>query len=119
MAPTLFKKAKRKNITVHKALQESKWISHILPILTAEEIQEYIKLWETVQQIVLDPDREDTIVWRWTADGEYTTKSAYHIQFEGTFNRLKIMPIWRAKTEPKCIFLHGRCFTIRSSWPTI
>jgi hypothetical protein len=126
MAPTLFKKAKRKNITVHKALQESKWISHILPIQTAEEIQEYIKLWETVQQIVLDPDREDTIVWRWTADGEYTTKSAYHIQFEGTFNRLKIMPIWKAKAEPKCKFftwtlLHKKILTannlMKRHWP--
>jgi hypothetical protein len=40
LAPTLFRKAKRKNITVQKALQDNKWISHILPILTAEEIHE-------------------------------------------------------------------------------
>jgi hypothetical protein len=75
---------------------------------------------------VLDPDREDTIVWRWTADGEYTTKSAYHIQFEGTFNRLKIMPIWKAKAEPKCKFftwtlLHKKILTannlMKRHWP--
>jgi hypothetical protein len=29
-------------------------------------------------------------------DGEYTTKSAYRIQFEGTFSKLKLMPIWKA-----------------------
>ena len=104
MAPTLFTKAKRKNITVQKALQDNKWISHILPILTAGEILEYVQLWETVQHIELDADREDNIVWRWTAEGEYTTKSAYRIQFEGTFSKLKIMPIWKAKAEPQCKF---------------
>jgi len=62
LAPTLFTKAKRKNITVQKALQDNKWISHILPILTAGEILEYVQLWETVQHIELDADREDNIV---------------------------------------------------------
>jgi len=85
-------------------LQDNKWISHILPILTAGEIHEYVQLWETVQHIELDVDREDNIVWRWTAEEEYTTKSAYRIQFEGTFSKLKIMPIWKAKAEPKCKF---------------
>ena len=40
----------------------------------------------------------------WTADREYTTKSAYRVQFEGTFSKLKIMPIWKAVTEPKYRF---------------
>jgi hypothetical protein len=62
LAPTLFRKAKRKNITVQKALQDNKWISHILPILTAEEIHEYVQLWQTIQHIELDADREDNIV---------------------------------------------------------
>jgi hypothetical protein len=30
------------------------------------------------------------------------TQSAYQIQFEGTFSKIKIMPIWKAKAEPKC-----------------
>jgi hypothetical protein len=55
-------------------------------------------------QIQLDVDREDTITWRWTTDGEYTTKSAYCIQFEGTFSKLKLTPIWKAKAKPKCRF---------------
>jgi len=32
VAPTLFKKAKRKQITVQKALQNNKWIAHITPV---------------------------------------------------------------------------------------
>jgi hypothetical protein len=63
-APTLFKKAKRKNVTVQKAIQDNKWISHITPILTTAEIQEYVRLWEAVQQVQLDASREDNIIWR-------------------------------------------------------
>jgi len=47
-APTLFKKAKRKNVMVQKAIQDNKWISHITPILSTAEIQEYVRLWEAV-----------------------------------------------------------------------
>ena len=43
-APTLFKKAKRKNVMVQKAIQDNKWISHITPILSTTEIQEYVRL---------------------------------------------------------------------------
>ena len=107
-------------------MQDNKWISHILPILTTGEIHEYVQLWETVQHIELDADREDDIVWRWTAEGEYTTKSAYRIQFEGMFSKLKIMPIWKAKAEPKCKFfvwtlLHKKIITannlMKRHWP--
>jgi hypothetical protein len=125
-APTLFRKAKRKKITVQKALQDNRWMSHITPIETTIEIQEYVMLWEAVQQIQLDTSSEDTIIWRWTSDGEYTTKSAYRIQFEGSFCKLRILPIWRAKAEPKCRFFawtlfHKKILTannlMKRNWP--
>ena len=63
---------------------------------------EFVTFWELTREVTLDNSRKDSIRWRWTADGEYTTKSAYRIQFEGTFSKMKIMPIWKAKAEPKC-----------------
>lgn len=125
-APTLLKKAKRKKLSVWNALQKNRWMSHISPLLTAAEIQEYVLLWEAVQQIHIDTTREDTVIWHWTTDGEYTSKSAYHIQFEGTFNKLRIMPIWKAKAESKCRFfawtlLHKKILTannlMKRNWP--
>lgn len=104
IAPSSFRKAKRKNITVQKALQDNRWISHITHILTPQEIHEYVTLWETISQIQLVANKEDNIYWCWTADGEYTTKSAYNIKFQGTFTKLRIMLIWKAKAEPKCRF---------------
>jgi hypothetical protein len=81
MAPILFKKSKRKNITVQKALQDKRWIAHITPLLTSHEIIEYVSLWEAVGHTQLHEDNEDTIYWHWTEDGEYTAKSAYCVQF--------------------------------------
>lgn len=64
IAPTLFKKKKRENVTVQKAPQDNYWISHITPLLTPLEINEYVTLWEAIGQIQLDENREDTIYWR-------------------------------------------------------
>jgi len=58
--------------------------------------------------------------------GEYTAKSTYCIQFQGTFSKLKLQPIWKAKAEPKCRFfawtlLHKKILTannlIKRNWP--
>lgn len=45
----------------------------------SENIQNYGKKFTHKRDITA----EDEISWKWTADGEYSTKSAYQIQFEG------------------------------------
>jgi hypothetical protein len=104
IAPTLFCKIKRKKLTVQKALENNRWVSHISPLVTAQEIREYVTLWEAVGQTQLHENTADNIRWRWTANGEYTAKSAYAIKFQGTCTKLKLLPIWKAKAEPKCRF---------------
>jgi hypothetical protein len=116
LAPNLFKKASRKKLTVYKALKDKKWVSHIWPVQTSQEIIEFVELWEQIYYVQLNEDNEDSIRWKWTNDGEYTTQSAYRIQFEGSYSRLKLTPIWRAKAEPKCRFfawtlLHKKILT--------
>jgi hypothetical protein len=59
---------------------------------------------------------EDTISWRWMTDGHYSASSAYKIQFSPNFCKMKICPIWKAKTEQKrrffaCTILHNRVLT--------
>lgn len=126
IAPTLFKKSKKKNIAILKAIRNNRWIAHITRLTTTQEICEYVTLWEAVGHFQLDDSREDSIYWRWTADGEYTTKSAYNIQFQGAFCKLKLIPIWKAKAEPKCRFfactlLHKKTLTannlLKRHWP--
>jgi hypothetical protein len=127
LAPGLYRKAKRKKLTVHKALEQNRWIAHILPLQSPQEIHEYVKLWELLRDVQLVENREDTIRWRWTANGEYTTKSAYRIQFEGCYSKLKLSPIWKARAEAKCRFfawtlMHKKILTANNlakrNWPS-
>lgn len=102
IAPTLFQKTKRKNVTLKKAMDENKWVSHIYPIQSFEEMQEFIGLWGVVNSIFRRDDAEDEIKWKWTPDGQYSTQSAYRIQFLGRHKKPALTPIWKAKAEPKC-----------------
>lgn len=45
---------------------------------------------------------DDKIVWKWTTNGQYTSKSAYRTQFLGSYRRFCTNNIWKAKTEKKC-----------------
>jgi len=77
---------------VDKALNNNKWIEHLLPISDADELREYVDLWEAIQQIPINSELEDNIRWRWTS-GEYTTSSAYNMQFAGAYSKLRLTPI--------------------------
>lgn len=120
LAPTLFKKSKRKKILVHQATRNNRWVSHILPIQSEQELCEFVNLWEQITNVLSNVNRddsmEDSITWRWTQDGEYTTQSAYQIQFEGTYSTVRWVPIWRAKKQfQNADSSHGLCYTKRFS----
>ena len=40
-------------------------------------------------------------MWKFTADGQYTAKSAYEVQFRGSFCSFRPQCIWSAYAEPK------------------
>jgi hypothetical protein len=44
IAPTLFAKSSRKNISVLKATTNNRWIFHISPVVGAKEIREFVAL---------------------------------------------------------------------------
>jgi hypothetical protein len=67
---------------------------------TIEEIASFVKLWDYVQQIQLT-NEPDHLVWRWTSDGQYTSKSAYKEHFNGSFCTFNASTIWKAETEGK------------------
>jgi hypothetical protein len=102
ITPALFQKAKRKNITVSKAMVHNKWISHVSPIQSMDELREFVSLWERLAAVNRVEDAEDEIKWKWTPNGQYTTQSAYRIQFLGRRKKPALTPIWKAHAEPKC-----------------
>lgn len=70
--------------------------------------------------------QEDTISWILTADGKYTAKSAYSVQFEGKTKCVAEVQTWKTKAPPRCKFfiwlvLQDRIWTAarlqRRGWP--
>lgn len=108
LAPNLYKKAIRKNISVQQALKTNRWIKHVLSISTEIEVKEYMDLWQTISDNPQNDHNEDVIIWRWTNNGEYTTKIAYRIQFLEDSNKLKISsPYGKSEPNQSADFLPG------------
>jgi hypothetical protein len=56
---------------VQQAFQNHAWTADIQGVVTIEIIIEYIQLWELLLDIPLQPEVEDTHVWRLSANGKY------------------------------------------------
>ncbi|XP_010233463.1 uncharacterized protein LOC104583303 [Brachypodium distachyon] len=105
IAPTIFVITRKKNHTVHDDLTDGAWI-HALRGKISNEVQldEFVSLWQRLQVVVLHPDTPDSITWRWTSDGIYTSSSAYKAQFLGSIHAQHINIVWKAKAKNKCKF---------------
>jgi hypothetical protein len=67
---------------------------------TVEAMVEFVNLWGLLQPMVLT-DEPDKISWRWTSNGVYTAKSAYDVQFRGSYCSFNTSAIWKAQAEGK------------------
>ena len=76
------------------------WTRGLWRMSTAEEMAEFVLLWERVQEVTFS-DQADTITWKWSANGLYSSKSAYGIQFVGSYCTFNSKAIWKAKAEGK------------------
>jgi hypothetical protein len=100
LAPNLYKLAWRKNQTVHDDTHNCNWTRGLWRMTTATEMAEFISLWALVSEVELS-HTEDIIRWRWTANGHYSSRSAYKAQLIGSYCTFDAMAIWKAKTEGK------------------
>ena len=80
------------------------------------EISQYILLWRLIEGTTLS-DMPDQLVWKWTASGTYTAKSAYIASFHGstTCNNWKLA--WKSWALPGVKFFLwlvslDRCWTV-------
>ncbi|WVZ50728.1 hypothetical protein U9M48_001955 [Paspalum notatum var. saurae] len=74
----------RKQCTVSQALASRRWVTDIRGALTVQVLVEYLKIWELVDGVILQPEVPDQFSWRLTQSGLYTCKSAYEAFFVGT-----------------------------------
>jgi hypothetical protein len=103
IAPNLFKQARFKKRMVATELQDNNWIKNLGEINSTSALEEYILLYSALSTMALT-DQRDQIIWRWTSNGKYTAKSAYNCQFAGAMTTFRAKEIWKALSEPKCIF---------------
>jgi hypothetical protein len=85
-------------------------------ITTATHIEKFVSLWIRIQEVHLVQGVKDSITWKWTPDGNYSTRSAYRIQFRGSFAKFPRDHIWKAHAENKCkvftrILIHEKLLT--------
>ena len=84
-------------------LRNNNWIRKLQrKITSAVHIEEIVSLWIRIQDVHLQQGVQDTITWRWTGDGKYSTRSAYRIQFRGSLASFSTELIWNAHVENKC-----------------
>lgn len=102
----------RKNWVVRDALRDNAWVRKINPSinLTVDHIIEFVDLWIRLEQIQLQLDINDDIIWRFEANGEYSATSAYRVQFLGSTSTTMNKTIWKVWAPPKVKFF---------SWLTI
>jgi hypothetical protein len=105
IAPLIFKDSKRRKCTVSKAMENNSWVSQInmQDGLSVEHIVKFANLWELVSNLQMDPTTPDTISWKLTTSGCYSSKSAYTMQFLGHPNYSMPSLVWRpCPPPPKC-----------------
>ena len=76
--------SRAKKRTVSEALTNRQWVSDIRGALSVAVLSEYLGLWELLSEIWLQPEIEDLHIWKFSATGQYSTKSAYETMFIGS-----------------------------------
>jgi hypothetical protein len=103
IAPKIFKLCKRKNWSVAHALHDDEWVRKLALDATTsiEHLTQFVQLWANIQAVHLWEDVKDDITWKLIDNGQYSTASAYKLQFfglvESNFNKI----IWKVWATPK------------------
>jgi hypothetical protein len=84
----------RRKLIVRDGLQGRAWVRSFSGGLSVLEITDYLHLWSVVDGIRLG-DQPDRTIWRWTAHGTYTAKSAYTMLHSGSIKMARHMFIWK------------------------
>jgi hypothetical protein len=125
--PVLFQHSKKKP-TVAEAMTNDNCIRDIMEDITAPLFSDYVLLWGLVNEANFDSSaqEEDEIFWIRMPDASYSAKSAYEMQFEGSFQSPFPTNVCRVWAPSRCKFfmwlmLQKRVWTAyrlqRRQWP--
>jgi hypothetical protein len=88
---------------VAQALHDGEWIRKLSAeaTISIDHLTQFVHLWARIQHVHLREDVEDDITWKLTANGEYTSASAYKLQFFGLVESSMEKIIWKPWATPK------------------
>jgi hypothetical protein len=103
--------------TVEEAMANRSFVKDIRGDLPVEVILDFLYLWDLIYDFQLQPDIEDSHIWRFSSSGQYSAKSAYESFFIGSTQFGPYERIWKSWAPPKCRFFmwlvaHDRCWTV-------
>jgi hypothetical protein len=85
LAPNLYAlvpKRRASRRTVMDALVDENWVADIQGEISLEALLEYLQLWDILAEVEFQEGASDKHIWRLSASGIYTAKSAYDALFE-------------------------------------
>lgn len=102
-APDLFVAISRRGRkwTVKDGFLHNRWARDIVGALTTRVLCQYLRVRMIIQRTALNPLHADRFVWKWTADGKYSTSSAYRAFFHGCTSLLGAEELWKSIAPPK------------------
>jgi hypothetical protein len=74
---------------------------------TMEHFLQFVELWTQISNIQIHLDMDVDISWKLMPNGQYSTKSAYEMQFFGSIISSMDKTIWKAWAPTKVSFLCG------------
>jgi hypothetical protein len=85
IAPKIFEVSSIKNWTVSEALHMDAWTNkvNLHETISMVHLSQFVDLWTHISHVHLQLEVEDDIIWKFTNNGQYTTASAYEMQFLG------------------------------------
>lgn len=110
-SPNLYQLTRCKARTICKELHNFNWLRNLRQITNQDQLEELVLLFPILNEFHLT-EQPDNIKWKWTAKGCYSVKSAYEIQFKGSFTPSQLKPYGQPILNRNVAFLHGwSCIT--------
>jgi hypothetical protein len=99
----LVPKRRRKARTVRQALVNRTWITDIVRAPSALALWQYVQLWGRLRDTHLSAE-QDRMIWRWTTDGQYSSRSCYDALFQGAIISSSWRLNWKSWAPPRVKF---------------
>jgi hypothetical protein len=98
------------------ALTNTSWVLDIQGAITVWVLMDFHTLWDILNSVELQPDVDDSHIFRFASNGKFSTKVAYEGLFISSVLFELFEHIWKSWAPPKCRFFmwlvaHKRCWT--------